>query len=100
MRTRILVSIAVFVALLAPSFAATTAKKKPSKACAANLKACGDEGCGKQFDPKLNKRKNIRPDDPEAQGAAELHDVTWMRKLEEPANFVAGSARDDLAKMG
>jgi hypothetical protein len=76
------------------------AKKKTAPPCAASLSDCPPEGCGGQFDPNLNRQKNILPDDPRAQGDAELYGVDWMKKLHDPKHFVEGGPRDELASLG
>jgi hypothetical protein len=84
----------------------TTTKKKPTTttattvSCAKTLKDCPPEGCGGDFDPNLNKQKNILPDDPRTNGEAEPHDVDWMKNLPDPKNFVKGGTRDELAGLG
>jgi hypothetical protein len=77
-----------------PSEARTShAAKKP---CAANLAACGDQGCGTDFDPNLNKLKNISTLD----GTPTSMTLTSMMSLEDPVAFTKGGSRDDLAKIG
>src|SRR6266498_4447287 len=45
---------------------------------------CPDEGCGDhEFDPELNKQKNIRSDDHEPV----LRSIRWMKGLADPMNF-------------
>jgi len=78
----------------------TAAQKKTPPPCAASLADCPPEGCGGDFDPNLNRQKNILPDDPRTQGDAEAHDVNWMEHLPDPEHFVKGGPRDELASIG
>jgi hypothetical protein len=64
--------------------------------CPTSLAACPDEGCGKQFDPNLNRRKNIRSDDQ----TATPRTLTWMKKLDDPENFAKGDTREELTALG
>ena len=58
---------------------------------------CPDEGCGGDFDPELNKQKNIHSDD---QGSV-LRSVRWMQDLPKPKNFTAKNRdRKELRKAG
>ena len=70
--------------------------KKHKTPCAASLAKCGDEGCGTDFDPNLNRLKNIRSKD----GPATLHTLTWMTKLDDPENFSEGDSREELTALG
>jgi len=72
----------------------TASKKKPP--CKASLADCPDEGCGTQFDPNLNRLKNIRSLD----GEPTPRSLTWMKKLDDPENFSAGGSREELAGLG
>ena len=64
--------------------------------CPTSLAACPDEGCGKKFDPNLNRRKNIISDNQ----TATLRTLTWMKKLDDPENFQEGETREELAALG
>jgi hypothetical protein len=68
-------------------------KKKP---CAANIASCADEGCGKDFDPELNKRKNAL----DVSESSSLHTLAWVKKLDDPENFEKGGDRQELADLG
>lgn len=74
----------------------TAAKKKPKPPCVAKWADCPDQGCGGQFDPNLNRVKNIKSLD----GDATLRSLTWMKKLEDPENFSQGDSRDELQSLG
>ncbi len=91
--------IAVFFLSIASS-AMVTAKPSPQgrqkPPCRPNLAACPDEGCGSQFDPNLNRRKNIRSDDQ----AATMRTLTWMKTLNDPENFTQGESREELTALG
>jgi hypothetical protein len=76
--------------------AQTGAKKKPKPPCAKTFKDCPDEGCGTQFDPNLNKLKNITAKD----GDAKIRTLAWMKKLDDPENFSQGDTREELDKLG
>ncbi len=87
--------------LLAIAFPAmVSAQPKGKKAlkppCKPTLADCPDEGCGSQFDPNLNRRKNIRSDDQ----AATTRSLTWMKKLNDPDNFTEGDSREELTALG
>jgi hypothetical protein len=69
-------------------------KLKPP--CEPTLADCPDEGCGKEFDPNLNRRKNIRSDDQ----TTTLRTLTWMKKLDDPEDFAQGDSREELARLG
>jgi hypothetical protein len=69
------------------------AKRVP---CKASLAECPDEGCGTQFDPNLNRRKNIISDDQ----TTTLRTLTWMKKLDDPENFQEGDSREELTALG
>lgn len=68
-------------------------KKVP---CKASLADCPDEGCGTQFDPNLNRRKNIISDDQ----TPTLRTLTWMKNLVDPENFQEGDSREELTALG
>ncbi|MFZ0272490.1 MAG: hypothetical protein WAL34_11640 [Acidobacteriaceae bacterium] len=72
----------------------TSGKTKPS--CARSLADCANEGCGTNFDPKLNLVKNITtvPGDPTPRS------ITWMQKLDDPDNFAQGDDRTELQQLG
>lgn len=75
----------------------TTAHSKKQKIpCKASLSDCPDVGCGTDFDPNLNRRKNILSMD----GDATPHTLTWMKKLDNPENFKEGDSREELTALG
>jgi hypothetical protein len=71
-------------------------KSKLKPPCRPTLADCPDEGCGKEFDPNLNLRKNIRSDDQ----PATKRSLTWMKKLDDPENFSQGDSREELTALG
>jgi hypothetical protein len=77
---------------------ATSKALKPS--CQPDLASCADEGCGTDFDPNLNKQKNIRQDDPRTQGVAAVKTLQEMKDLADPENFTKGGSRDELTALG
>jgi hypothetical protein len=59
---------------------------------------CPEEGCGDHdFDPELNKRKNIRADD---QQQPTPRSIQWIKDLPNPTNFVENGSRDELKQLG
>jgi hypothetical protein len=68
---------AVFLLLLAFPLVGGPGPQGPKKKvpCEPSLAECPDEGCGTQFDPNLNRRKNIISDDQ----TATLRTLTWMK---------------------
>jgi hypothetical protein len=74
----------------------TAAKKKLKPPCAKTFADCPNEGCGTQFDPNLNKLKNITAKD----GDAKIRTLAWMKKLDDPENFSQGDTREELDKLG
>jgi hypothetical protein len=84
--------------ILHPRPGEAKATQKPP--CAPDIGACSDEGCGSDFDPNLNKQKNIREKDPRAGGAVEAHSLAWMKRLEDPENFEKGGSREELESLG
>lgn len=76
--------------------AQTAAKKKSKPPCVKTFAECPDEGCGGQFDPNLNKLKNISSED----GDATIRTLAWMKKLDDPENFSQGDSREELATLG
>ena len=83
----------VLVALPSPTAPRTKKHKIP---CKASIALCPDEGCGEEFDPNLNRLKNIRSKD----GASTLHTLTWMKRLDDPETFSEGDSREELATLG
>ena len=91
-----LLSILVLCAAVpAPSQPAAHSKKHKTS-CAASLATCGDTGCGTDFDPNLNRLKNITS----LGGPATPRTLTWMKKLDDPENFSQGDSREELAALG
>jgi len=75
---------------------AQSSRRQQKPPCEPNLAACPDEGCGKQFDPNLNVRKNIRSDD----RPATPETLTWMQNLPNPKHFTKGGSREELTALG
>lgn len=62
-----------------------------------DINDCPDTGCGPSLDPNLNKQKNIRSLD----GEAEPMTIQQMRNLPDPvAGFKIGDTREKLAALG
>jgi hypothetical protein len=96
---RTLCGVLCAVVVLATLGARPSEARKPKaakKPCATNLAACGDQGCGTDFDPNLNKLKNIAA----LNGTPTSMSLTSMMNLEDPVAFKKGGSRDDLAKIG
>jgi len=89
----VLLLVTLFIPAVTNGFQGTKKKKPP---CAPDLAHCPDQGCGGQFDPNLNKRKNIRTDT----GTPTLRTLTWVKKLDDPENFEQGGIRDELESLG
>lgn len=94
----ILLAVLLSVSVGTGRLAAMKSASKPP--CQPDLAHCPDEGCGKDFDPNLNRQKNIRESDPRAQGKATPHTLSWMKNLEDPENFEKGGDRDELERLG
>jgi hypothetical protein len=90
--------VAVFLFFLAFPLVGGPGPQGPKKKvpCKPSLAECPDEGCGTQFDPNLNRRKNIVSDDQ----TATLRTLTWMKKLDDPENFQEGETREELTALG
>jgi len=73
-----------------------TGKKRQKPPCVAAFGECPDQGCGGEFDPNLNKLKNVRSSDQ----AATVRSLAWMKKLDDPENFSQGDSREELAALG
>lgn len=86
-------AMALSLTFLASATAAATTAKKP---CQPSLAECPDEGCGKTFDPNLNRRKNIRSDNQ----TSTVHTLSWLKGLSDPDNFEAGGSREELTNLG
>jgi len=93
---RLLPILMVFAVLPLQSDPTTTHSKKHKVPCKASLGQCPDEGCGTDFDPNLNRLKNIRSLD----GPVTPHTLTWMKKLDDPENFSEGDSREELTSLG
>ncbi len=62
---------------------------------------CPDEGCGGQYDPDLNREKNIRSDTPATNQPAALRSIAWMKALSDPKHFTARNRdRGELQRQG
>lgn len=92
----------VLLGLAAYAFigAGTVEAKKKKVPCRVDLTHCPDKGCGSNFDPNLNMLKNIRPNDPRAQGSAMNRTLGWMKNLDNPDEFEKGDDRDELSALG
>lgn len=98
----------LFIGVLAPTSEATRTKKKkttspgrkvaiPCPETLNDIGDCLDTGCGPSLDPNLNKRKNIRSLD----GEAEPMTVQQIRNLPDPVpGFKIGDSREKLAALG
>jgi hypothetical protein len=68
--------------------------------CAPNIQNtthCPDEGCGGQYDPNLNRRKNIRSDNQQAI----MRSIQWMKALPDPKHFSRQNTnRGELSRLG
>jgi hypothetical protein len=93
---RLLVLIVVWSAMSLQADPANARTQKHKIPCKALLDQCPDEGCGTDFDPNLNKLKNIRT----MGGPATVRSLTWMKKLDDPENFSAGDSREELSALG
>ena len=105
---RIVILLALLVlsaVLLAPLSEAQRSKKKstgkkssvPCPGTLNDIGDCPDTGCGPALDPNLNKQKNIRSLD----GEAEPMTIQQMRKLPDPVpGFKIGDPRDKLEALG
>lgn len=101
----LLALIVLSLSLLAPLSEAKRAKKKSTGkkiaiTCPGTLNDIGDcpnTGCGPSLDPNLNKQKNIRS----LEGEAEPMTIQEMRNLPDPvAGFKVGDTREKLAALG
>ena len=62
-----------------------------------DINDCPSTGCGPSLDPKLNERKNVRPDDQ----TAEAMTIQDLKALAEPVpGFKVGDDRDKLIALG
>jgi hypothetical protein len=100
MRRRTLIALLAVVVALALGVGPTLAGKPKKAPCRPDLAHCPPEGCGGDFDPNLNKLKNITATDPRANKPATSHTLTWMKKLDDPENFEKGGDRDELTQLG
>ena len=77
-----------------PARAAVPASNCPAQL--SDITDCPDEGCGTNFDPNLNRRKNIRSDG-QTLVPKTLQD---MKELDDPVNFQKGDTREELTALG
>jgi hypothetical protein len=91
--------------VVAPISEAQRTKKKstgkktaiPCPSTLGDINDCPDTGCGPSLDPNLNKQKNIRALD----GEAEPMTIQQMRNLPDPVpGFKIGDPREKLAALG
>lgn len=66
MKRFLLIVLLLIFTFLAIATAKTKVKPKLKPPCKPDIAQCLPEGCGKNFDPNLNKLKNIRSDDQSA----------------------------------
>jgi hypothetical protein len=94
MRKLILVLVTAYLLVTVPG---TAAIKKKSATCPTTLTHCPDDGCSTDHDVDgtLNEQKNIRPDDPRAQGPAQPMTLREIKDLPDPENFSMGDPRED-----
>ncbi len=88
----LILAIAVATAAAVPGAVEAKSGKKP---CRPTLAECPDQGCGTDFDPNLNLRKNIRSD---AQTPT-LRTLTWIKNRPDPDNFSEGDTREELTAL-
>src|SRR5437016_2626230 len=93
----VVLAVVLYATIASSPTHASRAKKVP---CRDDIGNCPPEGCGTDFDPNLNKRKNIRPSDQQAAGDATPHPLTWMKKLKDPEEFAKGDTREELETLG
>jgi len=93
------------ISLLTPLSEGKTRKKKstgkksaiPCPTTLNDINDCLDTGCGPSLDPNLNKQKNIRSLD----GEAEPMTIQQMRKLPDPVKgFKVGNTREKIEALG
>jgi hypothetical protein len=84
------------VASAQPAPKKTSATKKAKPPCIKNFADCPEQGCGGQFDPNLNRLKNIRSKDVESRHRT----LTFMNRLPDPENFTQGGDREELTGLG
>lgn len=101
----LLTLIVLTISLFAPLSESKTRKKKstgkksavPCPTALNDINDCLDTGCGPSLDPNLNKQKNIRSLD----GEAEPMTIRQMRNLPDPVpGFNIGDTREKLAALG
>jgi hypothetical protein len=95
-RFPIVVLLVVFAFPTIAGAKAKAKKKKASPPCAASLEVCPDEGCGGDFDPKLNTRKNLTS----SSHAPQLRTLEWMKNREDPQVWFKGKSRTELIGFG
>lgn len=86
------VVMAIMLMLPAQTYART---QKPP--CEPSLADCPEDGCGKDFDPKLNHLKNLT-----TSSQTPMHEtLEWMKQLPDPQHFTKkGQSRTELAAIG
>ena len=95
MKMRYLVGV-LLLGLALPAVESIPSPRKSKPPCRSSLAQCPDEGCGTDFDPNLNRRKNIRSDDQQAT----IRSLAWMKKLDDPQDFEKGDSREELTTLG
>jgi hypothetical protein len=74
----------------------TAAARAAQPACATDLAHCPPTGCGTDFDPNLNQRKNLESDS----HTPVVETLEWMNALANPTHFVKGGPRTELVSLG
>src|SRR5580765_7398806 len=99
MRKLTVVLAAVFLLV---TFSGTAAIKKKSATCPATLGHCPDTGCSTDhdIDGDLNERKNIRPDSPGTEVAAQSMSLRSIKDLPDPEDFFMGDSRGEMKDLG
>ena len=99
MRKLTLVAVAIYLLF---TLSATADIVKKSDTCPTTLADCPNDGCSTDHDVDgtLNEQKNIRPDDPKAQGPAQPMSLRSIKDLPDPENFSMGDPRDELTALG
>src|ERR1700741_1586855 len=72
-------------------------KSKQPYCAVTTIADCSDQGCGKNNEPKLNERKNIRSDNRQPENQT----IAWMKSLSDPENFTdVNQDRSELTQIG
>jgi hypothetical protein len=98
--TRTLVGVTIVILAFAIAGVPPSEGRKLKPSCKDTLGDCPDEGCGGDFDPNLNRLKNIRSDDARAKGPATSRTLQWIKALDDPDSFEKGGSRKELTALG